>query len=140
MYIYSCTRVLSHSKASAPQNLNIVLKWHFFVNFQRVIFKDFFACLLQRISTSTLSPYLSALDFVKFQFEILSLMNLSYATCVTCKIQVVSRLKIKFIKLDISKYIAWEILVMIGKRILAVPENCFHILNQTSWILVIWII
>ena len=52
------------------------------------------------------TPYLSACDliFAILYFEICSLMNWIFLSAVASKIQVLNRIKIKFLKLDISNW------------------------------------
>ena len=52
------------------------------------------------------TPYLSACDFIFaiLYLEICSLMNWIFLSAVASKIQVLNRIKIKFLKLDISNW------------------------------------
>ena len=55
-------------------------------------------------SKPTYPPIYLHLIFATLQFEILSLMNWIFLPAIACKIPVWNRLKIKFIKLDISNW------------------------------------
>ena len=84
--------------------------------FMKDLSDGFFPSELQ-VSAIRLPPYLSALDFCNYpvwniEFEELDIfpsLNWIFLPAVACKIQVWNRLKIKFVKLDISNWIIAKI-------------------------------